>query len=97
MFRIPIRSRFGNAVVGALGVVYLLSATAILIYYLISTWGAVSITDRILQLALLGASVAGFIFILVAADNLGLKLPLRGIPQKSRQSRDHQTAPASGS
>jgi hypothetical protein len=96
MFRIPIRSRFGNAVVGALGVAYLLSATVILIYYVITCWGAVGMTDRILQLALFGASVAGLIFIQVAADNLGVRWPRRGATQTSRMSRDHQTAAASG-
>ncbi len=97
MFRIPIRSRFGNAVLGVLGALYLLSATATLIYYVVTTWGAVGMTDRILQFALFGAALAGLFFILVAADNLGIRLPLRGAPQKSGPPRDRQAAAASES
>jgi hypothetical protein len=97
MFRIPIRSRFGSAVVGVLGVLYLVSATATLLYYLVTNWGANGLTDLILQLGLAGAAAAGFFFVMVAADNLGITLPLPDALQRSRPPRDRQPAPASGS
>ena len=41
---IEVRSRPGNAVLGVLGVVYLISALAVLAYDLVQTWGAAGMT-----------------------------------------------------
>ena len=49
MVRIPIRSRFGNAVLGVLGVLYFVAATATLAYYIATNWGANGMVDRLLQ------------------------------------------------
>ncbi len=97
MLHIPIRSRFGNAVLGVLGALYFVSAAATLIYYLVTNWGANGMIDRVLQLALLVSALAGLFFVFVAADNLGIKLLHRGAAEKSRSSRDHQTTAASES
>jgi len=93
MLRIPIRSRLGNAVLGVVGALYLVSATVTLVYYLVTTWGAASLLDRLLQVALLGSALAGVFFIVVALDNLGLLHLLRST-ENSRSSRDHRTAAA---
>ncbi len=93
MLRIPIRSRFGNVVLGVLGALYLVSATVTLVYYLVTTWGAAGLLDRLLQFSLLGSALAGVFFMVVALDNLGF-LPLLRSSGKSRSSPDHRTAAA---
>ncbi len=95
MLRVPIRSRVGNVALGILGAVYCVSGTATLVYYLVTTWGAMGLTDYILQLALVAAVIGGFFFVAIAAENL--KLWPRAAAAQSRSSRDHQTAAASGS
>ena len=70
MLRVMIRSRIGNAVLAVLGVVYFVSATATLIYYIVSNWGANGLTDYILQFALLCAAVGGVLFFMIGAGNL---------------------------
>lgn len=67
-----IRSRFGNRVLGFLGVVYFVSAFVTLLYYVVTNWGANRLTDLVLQAALVGAAAAGVFFVLIAADNLKL-------------------------
>ena len=37
MWRVSIRSRLGNAILGILGALYFVSATATLIYYVVTT------------------------------------------------------------
>ncbi len=96
MFHVPIRSRFANAILGVLGVVYFLSASATLIYYVVSNWGANSLIDRALQGALLGAAIAGLLFVAVAAGNLGFTRRPPS-PTKSPTSPEHRTAAAAGS
>jgi hypothetical protein len=91
MLRVPIRSRLGNGVLGILGVVYFVSATATLIYYVVTTWGAMSLTDYVLQAGLAASAIGGVFFILIAAQNL------RPHAEKSRSAQDHQTAAATGS
>ena len=93
MLRVPIRSRLGNCVLGFLGVVYLFSATATLIYYIASTWGAMGLTDYALQLALIASAIGGLFFIAIARQNL---MPSRAA-EKSGSARDHQAAAATGS
>ena len=91
--RVPIRSRLGNALLGFLGIIYVLSASITLIYYVASTWGAMGLTDYALQLALIASVVGGGFFIAIAKQNLK---PSRGA-EKSRSAPGHQTAPATGS
>lgn len=96
MFRVPIRSRVGNAVLGVLGGVYVVSASATLVYYLISNWGANSLIDRVLQLGLLGAAIAGVVFVLIALQNLRVNAR-DGSAAKSPTAPAHRTAPAAES
>ena len=93
MLRVPIRSRLGNSVLGFLGVVYFVSAVATLVYYVTTSWGAMGLTDNVLQMGLIAAAIGGLFFILIARQNL---MPSREAA-KSRSARDHQTAPATGS
>ncbi len=93
MVRVPIRSRLGNGVLGFLGVVYFVSATATLIYYLVSSLGAMCLTDYALQFALVASALGGLFFIAIAVQNL---TPPR-VDATSRSTRDHQTTAAAGS
>jgi Na+/melibiose symporter-like transporter len=69
---VAIRSRVGNIVLGLLGALYTVSASATLVYYIVSNWGANGLLDYLLQLALLAAAIGGVLFMAVAADNLKL-------------------------
>ena len=64
MLRVPIRSRLGNGVLGFMGVVYCISATATLIYYIATSWGAMSLTDYVLQAGLIASAIGGLLFTL---------------------------------
>ena len=70
MFRVPVRSRIGNGILGILGVAYFLSAIAVLTYYLSTTWGAMGMVDYAFNLALIVSAVGGLLFVLVALQNL---------------------------
>ncbi len=95
MLRVPIRSRLGNGVLGFLGVVYFLSATATLIYYVVTSWGAMGLTDYVLQTGLIASAIGGLFFIAIAAQNLRPSAS-QGAP-KTPTARDHRTAAATGS
>jgi hypothetical protein len=73
--RVPIRSRLGNVVLGFLGALYFFSALGTLVYYVMTTWGASSMIDYILQLGLFASALVGAFFVVIAAQNLGLSLP----------------------
>lgn len=72
--RVEIHSRTGNAVLGVLGVLYLLAAAALLVYDIVETWGAASLTDRAIQILLILSAAAGAYFVLNASRNLSLRL-----------------------
>jgi hypothetical protein len=74
---VEIRSRRWNFVIGALGVVYAITALVLLIFHLVQTWGAVSLIDRAIQIALVMAVAVSIWFILVAARGLGIQLHRR--------------------
>lgn len=95
MWRIPIRSRLGNAVLGILGAIYFMAATALLLWYVITNWGANGTIDRLLQFALFMSAVTGLFFVSVAAANLGIKLLHRG--ERSPSPPEHRTAAATRS
>lgn len=69
--RIVIRSRRGNLVLGFLGAIYTLFAVAVFLWYLIDTWAAASLMDRLLQLMILGGLIVAVWFVSIAAANLG--------------------------
>ena len=84
MYRVRIRSRVGNVVLAALGVLYAISGVVLFIAFVAQSWGAASVIDRGLQGLLLFASAAGTWFVLVAWMNLSEKgTP----PQHARQHR----------
>jgi NADH:ubiquinone oxidoreductase subunit 6 (subunit J) len=70
--RIEIHSRWGNVALAVVGVVYLVGAVATLLYYLVTSWDASALTDRVLQLTLAASALAGAFLLLTAADNLGV-------------------------
>lgn len=78
--RIEVRSRRGNAILGVLGALYLVSAIVLFVYDLMQTWGAASLIDRTAQIALAGCALAGLFFLLNAARNLGVRLPRHEAP-----------------
>ncbi|MDQ6801325.1 MAG: hypothetical protein M3041_10850 [Acidobacteriota bacterium] len=90
MLRVPIRSRFGNGVLGFLGITYFVAAIVTLIYYVVTSWGAMGLTDYVLQLGLIVSAIGGLFFIAIAMQN-------RLTAAKSRSARGHQTAAAAGS
>lgn len=65
-----LRSRFGNAAMLVYGALCLASALALLAYDLVQTSGAGSLSERILQVALLMAAAIGALLALGAARNL---------------------------
>ena len=74
---VEIRSRSGNVALGVVGAIYFLSAIGTLLLYVITSWGAAALIDHLLQLTLIGSAVAGAAFLMIAADNLKVRLPLR--------------------
>ncbi len=70
MQRVIIRSRIGNVSLEILGVAFALASTALLVYYVVSNWGADSLIDRALQLMLLAAAVTGVVFVNIGRENL---------------------------
>ena len=71
--RIEVRSRTGNAVLGVLGGLYLISAVALLVYDLMQAWDAASMIDRAMQGALIISALVSLFFIFTALQNLGLR------------------------
>lgn len=94
--RIAIQSRVGNVVLGVLGALYFVSAIATLVYYIASSWGAMGLTDYVLQLALIASAIGGLLFMAIAGDNLGLIRSRPAAAEKSRSARDRQTSAAGG-
>jgi hypothetical protein len=72
-WRIPIRSRVGNAALAVLGVLYFLCAIALIGYSLLTGWGAISPVDLLIEVILAAIALGGVVFISVAVDNLQLR------------------------
>lgn len=68
--RVRIRSRRGNIVLAALGLVFAVSSTLLLVYYLATAWDASSLTDNALQLMLLFGAGMGALFVSMGRENL---------------------------
>ena len=75
--RIEIRSRSGNVALAVIGAIYLIIAVATLMFYLVTSWGASALTDRVLQLALAGSALVGAFFLATGASNLGVHFGAR--------------------
>ncbi len=70
MQRVVIRSRIGNMSLALLGVTFTIASSVLLVYYIISNWGANSLVDRALQLMLLVGAVIGVLFVNIGRANL---------------------------
>ncbi|HVR41422.1 MAG TPA: hypothetical protein VMU84_20165 [Thermoanaerobaculia bacterium] len=68
---VKFRSRIGNVVLGIVGAAYLVFALTLLTWYLADAWDASGMLDRLMQLMLLGAAIAGAWFVRIAQANLG--------------------------
>ncbi len=77
--QITIRSRSGNVALALFGLVDVLCALLVLFFFVVTSWGANSLIDRVLQLALAGAALAGVFFLQIGTRNLGFhpRLSLR--------------------
>lgn len=71
--RLPVHSRSGNIVLAVVGSVYAISAFSILVWFVFEVWGAATLSDRALQIALAAAVVSGVWLVLSALENLGLR------------------------
>jgi amino acid permease len=56
-----IRAKAGGLFLAAAGLFFVLAATAILVFAVVSTWGFAGSVDRLLQLVLLGCAGFGFL------------------------------------
>lgn len=72
MMRLPVQSRRWNMALAILGSIYAVSAIALLAWLVIDVWGAESLSDRALQIALLGSAASGIWFVVKALQNLGI-------------------------
>lgn len=66
MFRLPIRSRRGNVLLGLLGICYALASGALLTIAVRQSWGFASLTDY-LAILFLGATLLGGITLFLTA------------------------------
>ena len=82
--RVRLRSRIGSIILGILGLTYAITATVLLILYVVDTWGAASLTDRALQVVLAGAVLVAAWFMTIAANSLGISLSRRRSVQPHR-------------
>lgn len=73
MMRLPVRSRRWNLVLAILGAVYAVSAIVLLAWFIIDVWNAESISDRIMQFALVGSALYGIWIFVMALQNLGMR------------------------
>ncbi len=73
MMRLRVRSRRWNWVLAILGSIYAVSAVVLLVWYIIDVWGAVGMTDRVMQIALLASAIYGIWILVKALENLGLR------------------------
>ena len=87
MMRLQVRSRRWNWVLATLGAIYAVSATILLVWFIIDVWGAAGIADRLLQIALLLSAICGVWLLLNALENLGIRSPKRWhAPRLSRST-----------
>lgn len=88
MWRVFVRSRSGNLLLGAIGALYAVSSVAVLVWFVVDVWEAAGLVDVMLQIALLAAAACGLWFVYVARENLALR-------DGARQSDREASNPAS--
>lgn len=74
MWRVLVRSRRGNLVLAFVGAVYAVAAIAVLAWLVVDVWHSTGLIDLILQIALVAAAACGVWFVLVAMQNLGVRV-----------------------
>jgi hypothetical protein len=94
---LPIKSRYGNLVLLAAGLVIALSSAGLLAFALWLSWGAVDRIERAIQLFLLLSAASGWVLAYAAAANLRLPLFRRSLPERAGNSRTAITADSEGS
>jgi glucose uptake protein GlcU len=77
MQRIEIHSRRGSLALGVVGVVDAVCAIGTLFVYLVTSWGAASTIDRLLQFSLIVSALGGIYLLAVGLENLGVRRALR--------------------
>ena len=70
VMRVLVRSRNGNVVLAAVGALYALAAAGVLVWFVIDVWQAATLTDVMLQVALLASAACGVWFMSNALENL---------------------------
>lgn len=70
MLAVKVRSRIGNIVMAVIGVLYAVAAPALLVWYVVDTWRAVSRADILIGVSLLVASFAGIVLLQSGVRNL---------------------------
>lgn len=73
----PARSHAGSLFLAAIGVAYAVTAAALLVFAVASTWGFAGAVDRLLQLVLLSCAVFGIGLARAAMKRLREKDPVR--------------------
>lgn len=94
MQRIEIQSRRGSLALGAVGVIEVVCALAILLMYVVRSWGAASALDHLLQLSLIISAAGGLYLFFVGAENLGVR---RQPPMFRRAIRARRASAATSS
>ena len=86
---VRVRSRAGNLVLLAVGVLYAVGGFVALIMLAMDVWNAARIIDIIVQAMLVIATVSGVWFTSMALQNLGIRPTKRRMPQLVRRSTAH--------
>jgi hypothetical protein len=73
MLSVKIRSRIGNVILVGLGLTYALAGTVLLVWSLVSHWGAASPVEYAMVVLLIVATACGIWFASMAFQNLGVR------------------------
>ncbi|HSN68338.1 MAG TPA: hypothetical protein VLV48_03780 [Thermoanaerobaculia bacterium] len=69
-YRLPIESRVGNRLLIAIGILFFIAGMATLAFAVVSTWGYAGLTERAMQIVLLGCAAFGAFLVVGARRNL---------------------------
>ena len=79
MLSVKIRSRFGNVVLVGIGVTYAVAGAILLVWLLVTHWGATSLVELAMYAVSLAATVCGVWFANIAFQNLGIRSRFIGL------------------
>ncbi len=77
---VTIQSPRANIILAVIGSVFLLASFALLVDYVITTWGAASIIDRALQCGLVGCAAVGALLVRRAWPHVRQVIRSRELP-----------------